>query len=168
MDTQVIDSAELADRIAIEQTIYRYSDSLTRGDLEQFASVWMPDAIWEVLPPISHRVEGYDNIRKAICGSVDAFEFYVQLSHNPVITLLGGGRATATTTVHEIGKRPDGVVSAGLIPGDVELYGVYTDELVRSEEGWRFAKRTFKALFYGNAQLPVEVATPRNRFPVID
>jgi hypothetical protein len=38
---------EWLDRQAIQDLIHRYSDSVTRGDHEQTATVFAPDAVWE-------------------------------------------------------------------------------------------------------------------------
>ena len=38
---------EWLDRQAIQDLIHRYSDSVTRGDYEQTATLFAPDAGWE-------------------------------------------------------------------------------------------------------------------------
>ena len=38
---------EWRDRQAIQSLIHRYSSSITRGDYDQTATVFAPDAVWE-------------------------------------------------------------------------------------------------------------------------
>ena len=50
--------AAWVDKLAIQELILTYSDAATRGDWATFATLWAPDAVWEVGEPIGSRVEG--------------------------------------------------------------------------------------------------------------
>ena len=52
--------ATLADRIAIEDLIYRYSDAVTRADWDQCEATFAPDATWES-PGLELRFESVRN-----------------------------------------------------------------------------------------------------------
>ncbi len=138
--------SQWADKLAIQEIIYRYSDAVTRRDWDQFETVWAPDAVWEVGAPFDVRAEGYPAVRGAVGNSLDRFEFSVQTAHNPVVALSSDGRATATTTIHEIGR--SAVDGRGLV-----LYGIYYDQLVNSEEGWRFVHRLFQPIYLESESL---------------
>jgi ketosteroid isomerase-like protein len=154
---------QIEDRIAIEQVIYGYSDALTRVDAAQFETLWMPDAVWEVAPPTNIRVEGYEQIRDAIFSAVDRFEPWIQVAHNPVITLLDDAHARSTTTMHEIGKwRDPAAGAASRYRGDVNLYGIYYDDLVFDGNRWRFATRRFVPLCTVTGVADVHATTPRH------
>jgi ketosteroid isomerase-like protein len=132
--------SEWADKLAIQDLIYRYTDAVNRRDWDQFEAVWAPDAVWEVAAPVDIRAEGYAAVRKTIGAVVESMEFLVQIAANPVIALLGDSRAAATTTIHEIGRNAaDGSCMV--------LYGMYYDQIVDGDQGWRFAHRRFQHVY---------------------
>ena len=99
------------DKLAIQELIVRYSDIATRGLWEEFERLWTADAVWETAPPINDRTVGANAIRAQVAKNLAGEEFLVQTTHGSVVTLHGGDRASATTTIHAIartGRRPRG------------------------------------------------------------
>ena len=136
------------DRQAIQELIHRYSDSVTRGDYEHTAEVFAPDAVWEEVGGVR-----FDTSREFIDylveGSASA-ELLIQTPHSPVIDFQGSGRATATTTIHEIGRGVAGGRSSLGEAGteiNVDRYGVYHDDLAKFGQEWKFTQRIFVPFF---------------------
>jgi len=74
-------------------------------------------------------------ILAAAKGITGTLEYMVQLN-SPAIIVVDGDRATAHSIIRECGKYAGKQLN-------LEVLGVYDDELVRLPEGWRFAKRRF-------------------------
>lgn len=124
----------MTDEFAIQQLLSLYSDGCSRGDWDQVMATFLPDGVWEV-PGLGARHEGHAVIRKAMAGFVAQMDYFVQISA-PAIIEVDGDRATARSTIRECGKfrgRDEAL----------EVMGFYADELVRSAEGWKFARRSF-------------------------
>ena len=134
------------DRLAIQDVIVRYSDAATRGSWDEFEALWMPEAVWEVGPPIDTRIVGVRAIRDDVTASLGAVDFFVQMTHGSVVTLLGDGRASATTTIHALARRRG--------HHEVTNYGVYYDELVKAHGTWKFARRRLQPVYTDTSPLP--------------
>jgi uncharacterized protein (TIGR02246 family) len=137
-----VDERELAewiDKLAIQELIATYSDAATRGDWEAFATLWAPDAVWEVGAPIGSRVEGAEAILEAARGNVDAEDFLVQMAQTTVVRLGGEDRASATTMIHALAHR-EGHHS-------VTNYGIYFDDLVQRDGAWKFSRRLLQPIY---------------------
>jgi ketosteroid isomerase-like protein len=146
-----------SDRLAIRELIEAYSDVLNVRDFFAMAQLFTDDAIWQVDPPFSLRFEGAA-IATNIAAMVAKFAFLMQMAHGTVI-VVEGDRATARTTVHELGLAEGG--ASGL-----NSFGIYHDVLVRTANGWRFAARRFQSLFLDTAPLSGSVVgTLGDRFP---
>jgi hypothetical protein len=113
------------DRLAIQDLINQYSDAVTRADWDQCEAVYAPNVLWES-PRLGLRYEGRAGFMETMRGtSTDSL--LVQTPHASVITLIDTDYARATTTIHEFIR---GLSGDGL-PGDVEHYGVYFDDIER-------------------------------------
>ena len=157
--TADVNNGDFAAIVAIEQLIYRYSDAVTRGDRVQFEALWTPDIAWEVVPQ-GIRVEGLENVCETVAQLLETYESFVQVATNPVITLLDDEHATASTIVHEMGKRKLGAEPNPSASGDIDLYGVYEDKIVWFEQRWRFSHRRFVSIFGSREPLGRETFTP--------
>src|SRR5436190_3505504 len=135
-------------RQAVEDLIYRYSDSVTRGDYEHTATLFAPDAVWEEVGGARFET-GREFVDYLVEGSA-SLELLIQTPHSPVVEFLGPGRAKATTTIHEIVR---GVASGRSALGDVGIelafdrYGIYHDELAKFDREWKFTERIFVPFF---------------------
>jgi ketosteroid isomerase-like protein len=124
----------MSDEFAIQQTLNTYSYSATTGDLEAMVATYAPDGVWEV-PGIGALCTGHAEILAASQGIAGSIEYIVQMN-SPALIEVDGDTATAQSIIRECGKYAGRDTC-------LEVLGLYDDKLVRTAEGWRFAKRTF-------------------------
>ena len=127
------------DKLAIQELISTYSDTASRGDWDTFATLWAPDAVWEVGQPVGSRVEGAEAIIELARGNVDGNDFLIQMAQNTVIRLRPGRTAWATTMIHAL-AHSEGRHS-------VTNYGIYYDDLVELDGRWVFARRMMQPVY---------------------
>ena len=141
-------AGDLADRMAVRETIEGYSVALNLRDFEAMRACFLPDGVWQVDPPFSIRLEG-DAIIAGITQMVGAMPFLFQGLMGSIVEIDGDG-ATAKTSVHELGQRGAG-------EGGLDSYGLYHDRLIRTAEGWRFAERRFQPFYLDVGAMPGDV-----------
>jgi ketosteroid isomerase-like protein len=147
------------DKLAIQEAILTSSDAATRGDWEVFATLWAPDAVWEVGSPVDSRVVGAEEIVRTASGNVDAEDFLFQQTHGSVVTLLGGDRASATTTIHALARRTG--------EHSVTNYGVYYDDLVKLDGAWKFTRRFLQPIYTDTGALDGEIVVTRAQLKLL-
>jgi hypothetical protein len=154
---------EWLDRQAVQDLIHRYSDSVTRADYEQTATVFAPDAVWED-PQSDVRFESAREFMDYLVEGSTSLDLLIQTPHSPVVELLGDGRAKATTTIHEIVR---GVATADSAVGaigseiNVDRYGIYHDELAKFGPEWKFTHRIFVPFFTATGGVVGDVSGSR-------
>jgi len=141
-------TGDLADRMAVRETIERYSVALNQRDFGTMRDCFVADGIWRVDPPFDIRLEG-DAIVAGIGQMVGAMPFLFQGLMGTIVAI-DGETATATTSVHELGQRGAG-------EGGLDSYGLYHDRLIRTDAGWRFAERRFQPLYLDTGAMPGNV-----------
>jgi ketosteroid isomerase-like protein len=124
----------VSDEFAIQQTLNTYSYSASTGDLAGMVATYAPDGVWEV-PGIGLELTGRDAILAASQGVTAALDYMVQMN-SPALIKVDGDHATARSIIRECGKYAGKDLN-------LEVLGLYEDELVRLPEGWRFARRRF-------------------------
>jgi hypothetical protein len=134
---------------AVRDLVARCCDAVARGDADAWVECWDDDGVW--LLAGRDPVSGADALRRTFSVARAELELCV-----PEI-LFGwvdpdGDRATARWYVREVQRTR---WAAG-----VELVGCYDDELVRTEAGWRFARRRFWIVYRAPRLLPGEVFRP--------
>jgi hypothetical protein len=122
------------DEFAVQQTLNTYSVNASLGKLEEMVATFAPDGVWEI-PGIGARFEGREAILAGAQAIMGAIEYMVQLN-SPAVIKVDGDTATAECVIRECGKYAGRQTS-------LEVLGLYSDRLVRTPEGWRFAQRTF-------------------------
>lgn len=133
------------DDCAIRNLVARFADVCTVDDADGFRALWAPDGVWEVSDPFPARAAGVDNI-VALYGQLRSpHTTFVQMPHSGVIHVEGDG-ARARWVMQEVGRNPD----TGL---NYNNYGLYLDTLIRTADGWRFARRSYQYMW-------VDVTTP--------
>lgn len=125
----------MIDEFAIQQTLNRYTQAAGRADWDHVMATFMPDGIWDV-PAIGAHLQGHAAIRAAMEAFIGQMAYYVQIN-SPAIITVEGDMAKAQSAIHECGKYADRDEA-------LEVLGFYKDELVRTTEGWKFARRTFQ------------------------
>jgi uncharacterized protein (TIGR02246 family) len=122
------------DAAAIQQLINEYHEAGSMGDYERMIASFASDGIWEFIRSGKQFV-GLAAIRDAVSAFTGPLEYVAQINA-PAVIALAGDTATARSSIRESGK------FAGRDEG-VEAFGVYHDTLVRTADGWRFARRAF-------------------------
>ena len=118
------------DILAIRALADRYSDAANRLDPAGMADVYAPDG---ELVAFGNAFKGRDTIRKVFDDTCNSMDFINQACTGAVIEV-AGDRATSRWTITEFTK--------GKQQEKLALFlGTYEDEVVRTAEGWRFARR---------------------------
>jgi len=120
------------DELAVRSLAAAYTDAVNRRDFEGMTAVFAPDGIIEK-PGFGEPVQGIEKIAKRYRRLQSERDFLCQMIHSGIVEVTGD-RATARWWFSEL-KKPAG--------SDDWLYliGVYQDEAVRLDIGWRFARR---------------------------
>ena len=127
------------DELAIRNLAYAYSDACGRRNPEDMAAVYAPDGELHVAST-GAVVVGAAKLVRAFRRLVEVDrEFLVQMTTSSVIEVRGD-EASARFWFNEI-KRHTGETFYRY------LVGVYEDEAVRLDVGWRFTKRRASAMF---------------------
>lgn len=125
----------MSDIEAIQQVLNRYSEGSGRADWDQVLGTFTADGIWEV--PGVGTFKGRAEMQPVMAGFVGQMDYFLQLN-TPAVIEVDGDQATAACVIRECGKfkgRDEAL----------EVLGFYRDELVRTADGWKFARRTWKA-----------------------
>ena len=134
------------DYVDLQQLYVRYALAISLGDGEAYAATFVPDGEMHVLQGDRHIV-GHEALEQMASGNRRTPRRNRAWPAPPVI------RATT-----------DGAEASALffsldVSGEQAAFsfsGVYEDTLVKTADGWRFKKRTFRH----DDMLPVEVAEP--------
>lgn len=59
------------DKLAIHETVYRYTDALNRADWPALAGLFAPAAVWEMTEPTVRHYEGATAIAEGLGGLLD-------------------------------------------------------------------------------------------------
>jgi hypothetical protein len=127
----------MIDEIAIQQTLNRYSEGASRADWKQLMATFTKDATWEI-PALGARFQDHAVIQKAMSDFVGKMAYFVQIN-SPAIIAIDGDKATARSIIRECGKFADRDEA-------LEIMGRYSDELIRTPEGWKFTRRVFEPI----------------------
>jgi ketosteroid isomerase-like protein len=122
------------DAASIQNLINAYHEAGSLGDYERMIATFAADAVWEFTRS-GRQFVGLAAIRDAVAAFTGPLEYVAQINA-PAVIAVAGDTATARSSIRESGK------FAGRDEG-VEAFGVYHDELVRTADGWRFARRAF-------------------------
>jgi hypothetical protein len=154
---------EWLDRAAIRDLIYRYSDGVTRADWQQCESVFVADAVWEA-PLLGLRYDSRAAFLETLRATT-ASDVLIQTPHSPVITFTGADEARATTTIHELnrGVTPsDSELGAKGSPINLDMYGIYYDDIARIDGEWKFTHRLFAPFYMSSGTVTGDILTSRS------
>ena len=148
------------EKLAIQEVLSTYTSAATRGDWDQLESVFLPDARWELGPPLDVSLVGPAAISEQLRGQCDSQDFFIQMTHDSLVTLLGDDRASAITTIHALARKEGAV--------QIQSHGIYYDELVKTDAGWKFASRRLQPLFMNLGELPGPASITRADLHSVD
>ncbi|MDG2004632.1 MAG: nuclear transport factor 2 family protein [Novosphingobium sp.] len=132
------------DQAAIQIVLTTYSQTASSGEWDAAVGTYMPDGVWEI-PHLGMKLEGQQAIRGALTSFMAEMDYVMQMNA-PALIEVNGDTATARAGIRECGK------SKGKNEG-FEFFGFYVDDLVRTDAGWKFARRSFEGL--GTSYFPL-------------
>lgn len=132
------------DEIEIRALADKFSDAANRVDPDMFQSLWSPEGVWEVGPPINVKFEGASVMGSSVKKMLSQWEFFVQLTTSGVVQV-NGKKAIARFYVNEIARHSTG-------KGHFNL-AMYEDELEKINGKWLFAKRSYHILYLDESPL---------------
>jgi 3-phenylpropionate/cinnamic acid dioxygenase small subunit len=144
----------LDDRRAIHDLIVKYAWAIDTKDWDALDTVFLPDAWLDYSSNPAGKSGDYNKIRPWLEKSLAPFPVTQHLVTNIDVTV-DGDRATARTMVYN-------PMGAATREGPLHFFfmgGRYDDELVRTPDGWRIAKRVETALWF-QGTLPNELVYP--------
>jgi 3-phenylpropionate/cinnamic acid dioxygenase small subunit len=120
------------DQLAIQQLGAAYCHLIDSGRGEEWADLFTPDGVFEIVDLMT--TEG----REALVGNANVFpEMMPGVRHIVHNMWVNEGDTADTATMHAYLSN----VRAGDETQWVQT-GIYNDDLVRTADGWRFARRT--------------------------
>ncbi len=127
----------MSDIEAIQQLLNRYTLCANLADYAAMADCYAPDGVWNI-ESMGMAFTGAEAIIAKSRDVEDKFDFVVQ-QNTPAVIEVDGDRAHARAMVRESSKYAD-------CDRMLEVFGLYTDELVRIAGEWKFARRNFRLL----------------------
>ena len=122
------------DRVDITDVLLRYATGIDTRDWDLFRTVFTADVDADYGNVGAWK--GVDEITKFMTEIHEPCGHTMHRLSNIVITADGPDRATARTYVNAIVMGPDDF-------GGVSANGFYDDEIVRTADGWRIARRRY-------------------------
>ena len=125
---------DAADEHAVRSLAAAYTDAVNRRDAEGMAAVFAEDGVIEK-PGFGDPVVGIAKIRKRYQRLQNERDFLFQMTHSGVVEFITDDRANARWWFSEL-KQAKGASDW------LHVMGVYQDEALRLDDGWRFARRS--------------------------
>jgi hypothetical protein len=145
--TDSSDLRSLADRLAIQDLLARYSTAIDSKNFALLAEVFTEDGVGDYTA--SGGIRGtLPEIQEWLSGALSIFSVVQHLVTNVTVDLRGDEATSECYLFNPLGyPRDDGTIEM--------LYcgGSYRDELVRTEKGWRIRERVIRTL-YLDGRLP--------------
>lgn len=138
--------SRLLDEASVRDTVARFADAATRGDIDRFRATWDEDGEWTIGERV-HAV-GVDDIVSTFRNLRAERDFFVQFAVQGPIEI-SGDQASTGIICHEAARGPGETYYRN--------HCVTVDHLKRSENGWVFTSRSFQYVwldtspFTGNA-----------------
>jgi uncharacterized protein (TIGR02246 family) len=130
---------QVADELSVRALAEAYTDAVNCRDADGMAAVFAPDGVIEK-PGFGEPVRGIEKIKKRYQRLHGERDFLFQMIHSGVVKFDAEDRARARWWFSEVKK------TAGDGPW-LQIMGVYQDDAVRLDEGWRFARRSQTTLY---------------------
>jgi 3-phenylpropionate/cinnamic acid dioxygenase small subunit len=142
---------EISDKLEITEVLYRYASALDGRKPELLRAVFLEDAIFTIGAGVGE-FRGPDAIAEVVMEFLGGLETSQHIVTNPVIEL-DGDRARSRCYLHAQHYLPDQRTGGNTL----EIGGTYHDDLVRTDDGWRIAKRELEVTWTeGNHGIQVE------------
>jgi hypothetical protein len=130
----------LLDRLAIRDLVELYADRLNHADWDGYKKLLIEDFEFYTSAPANVTIRGRDNMMKLVREAYKS-GFVHQMAHNIIVDRVVGDRARARHTLHVLSDK-------------FQLVALYYDGVVRTADGWKFARRDCQVTYYENGPLP--------------
>ena len=128
----------------IRDLLHHYADAVCRNELAQWTDTWTEDAVWDLGG--GREVAGRDAIASMWTDAMARFEAVLHRYENSAASLdEAAGTGTGRAYVTEVLKPTDGPA--------LLMHGYYDDVYERTDQGWRFSRRTLVRLYHGPPDL---------------
>ena len=127
-------SDDLKDRLDIADLMVRYATGIDTKDWELFRSCFTDDVVCDY-----GDIGQWNGVEEITAFMIEAHKAMPHTNHmmSNVVAKVTGDTATVRTYVHVV------LVAGGDPPTVIDGVGSYDDGLVRTEGGWRIARRRF-------------------------
>ena len=141
---------DAVDEVALRSLIAAYADVVNRREWSELESLVVADApiTIDLRDRAPLEVEGPTALGEFIGGAIERFAFFEFVALNVRVQLRVGGdpdRAHLRTYMCELRQDHDGAFS--------RAFGIYQDDVVRTDAGWRFAVRRYQSIGRGDTTL---------------
>ncbi len=124
-------AVDVADVLAIHHLAAGYAEAISRGDIDEAVQGYAPDGV--LASPTTEDAVGPRAIADVLRTTTADLEFVFQTVHVGLVHV-AGDRAQARFPITEWARRrSDG--------RPIQFLGIYEDDLVRLDVGWRFSRR---------------------------
>jgi hypothetical protein len=144
---------EISDRIEIQDLLVRYTVAIDRKDWKLLDTCFTPDAQVDYTSTGGSK-GAYPEVRRWLEKALAPFKVTVHYISNSTVELAGDRARARTYVINPMGfPKPDGSLHLFTVGG------YYNDELVRTPEGWRIARRVEEQAFL-DGTLPEALRAP--------
>lgn len=145
---------QISDRIEIQDLLTRYTVAIDTKDWSLLDSCFLPDAVVDYTA--TGGIQGrYPEVRAWLEKALAPFPVTVHYISNSTVELDGDRASSRTYVINPMGfPNPDGSLHMFTVGG------YYVDELARTADGWRIAKRVEESAFL-DGTLPEALRIPR-------
>jgi ketosteroid isomerase-like protein len=131
-----------ADVIAIQNLAVSYAEAISRGEIDEAVQVYAPDGV--LASATTEDAVGHQAIADVLRATTGGLEFVFQTVHLGLVHV-DGDRARARFPITEWARR----ASDGR---PIQFLGLYEDDAVRLDIGWRFTRRQLFARILGKPE----------------
>jgi len=130
-----LSSQEISDRLEIQELLTRYTRAIDQRDFALLDTCFLPDAHVDYVS--SGGIQGkYPEVRAWLEKALAPFATMMHMVGNTTFEISGDRANTRTYVINPMGfANPDGSLHVFTVCAH------YVDELVRTADGWRIAKR---------------------------
>jgi ketosteroid isomerase-like protein len=122
---------DVADVIAIQHLAVGYAEAISRGDIDEAVQVYAPDGV--LSSPTTADAVGPQAIAKVLKATTADLEFVFQTVHQGLVHVEHDQARARFPITEWARRRSDG--------RPIQFLGIYEDDVVRLDVGWRFSRR---------------------------